>query len=291
MVAAAYALWGMLPVYWRFLIKVPATEVWGHRVVWCLVFLLVLIVFTGQWDGLKQESKAVFQSPKRTAGVVVAALMLNVNWFTYIWAVMHNHVIETSLGYYINPLVSVLLGIVFLKERLNRLQIAAFGLALLGVLNLTIHFGSFPWIAVSLAISFGLYGLLKKLVNMTAINGLVMETMIVFLPCLFYLGTLQAGGKAAFLGHSLMVTALLAGAGIVTAVPLLLFAGGTRRLPLAMVGFLQYISPTLTLLLGIFLFRERFSLTHLISFGLIWSGLAVFTLSHRLLKRGDGSLA
>jgi len=284
LVAASYILWGILPAYWKLLQRVPAQEVLSQRIIWCLAFMLVLIVLRGQWSSFLTEVGGIIRRPKRLVGIIVAALVLNLNWGVYIWAVNNNHIIDTSLGYYINPLVSVLLGMLVLKEKLSLGQYLAFFMALLGVINLTVHFGSVPWIALTLAISFGIYGLLKKMVKVGALTGLTLETMIMVVPALAYVGSLELGGGSAFSLTAPVTLALLVGAGVVTGVPLLLFSSGAKRISLTQVGFLQYISPTLGLLMGIYLYHEPFTRVHLVSFLLIWVGLLIFTLSQGVFK-------
>ncbi|MGE5454894.1 MAG: EamA family transporter RarD, partial [Methylocystaceae bacterium] len=249
------------------------------------------ILVRGQGSNFVQEIKYIITHPRKIVGIILSAIFLNMNWGIYIWAVNQNHVIDASLGYYINPLVSVLLGMLVLKERLNKWQYVAFLMALLGVLNLTLHQGSVPWIALALAITFGLYGLLKKMVGAGALTGLTLETLIMVLPALAYVATIQHAGVGAFSFASPETAALLAGAGVVTGVPLLLFSSGALRLSLSVVGFLQYISPTLSLLLGIYLYHEPFTRTHLLSFLLIWAALIVFTWaqSRGLRKQTKGS--
>ncbi|MEN6327439.1 MAG: EamA family transporter RarD [Syntrophomonas sp.] len=278
-VAISYILWGVLPIYWKLLQHVSAQQVLCHRIVWCVVFMLLLIIISNRWKSFRLELREIFVQPQKLIGIILSALILNMNWFIYIWAVIHNHVIEASLGYYINPLVSVILGVVVLRERMNIWQYLAFFLAFLAVLNLTVHFGSIPWISISLAVTFGLYGLLKKMVGAGAITGLTLETLIMLIPALIYLIYVHQTGYGSFNTGSLTTSILLIGAGIVTAVPLLLFSSGTLSLSLTIVGFLQYISPTLTLLLGIFLYHESFTAAHLMSFALIWIGLIIFTVS------------
>jgi chloramphenicol-sensitive protein RarD len=206
-----------------------------------------------------------------------------VNWLTYIWAVNHDHIIETSLGYYINPLVSVLLGVIVLKEKLSLWQTVSFVLAAIGVLNMTLHFGSFPWIALVLAMSFGFYGLCKKIIHLGAVTGIAVETMFISPFALLYLYYAHSSGVGAFALNNPGVSLVLAGAGVVTAIPLILFAGGTKRLPLSIIGFLQYTSPTIALILGVFLFHETFNRVHLVSFILIWVALTVFSLARTRL--------
>lgn len=291
-VAISYILWGVLPIYWKLLQHVSAQQVLCHRIVWCVVFMILLIIISNRWRSFRLELREIFVQPQKLIGIILSALILNMNWFIYIWAVIHNHVIEASLGYYINPLVSVILGVAVLKERMNIWQYLAFFLAFLAVLNLTVHFGSVPWISISLAVTFGLYGLLKKMVGAGAITGLTLETLIMIIPALIYLTYVHQTGYGSFSTNSLTTSILLIGAGIVTAVPLLLFSSGTLSLSLTIVGFLQYISPTLTLLLGIFLYHESFTAAHLISFALIWIGLIIFTVSQtRALTRAVKSIA
>ncbi|MEN6462885.1 MAG: EamA family transporter RarD, partial [Syntrophomonas sp.] len=229
-VAISYILWGVLPIYWKLLQRVSAQQVLCHRIVWCVVFMLLLVIISNRWKSFRLELREIFVQPQKLIGIVLAALILNMNWFIYIWAVIHNHVIEASLGYYINPLVSVILGVAVLKERMNIWQYLAFFLAFLAVLNLTVHFGSIPWISISLAVTFGLYGLLKKMVGAGAITGLTLETLIMLIPALIYLIYVHQTGYGSFSTDSLTTSILLIGAGIVTAVPLLLFSSGTLSL-------------------------------------------------------------
>lgn len=279
MVGGAYIIWGILPIYWKLLGSVPALEILAHRIVWSVCFLWLLMLFQGRIRSFLQEIRQLLGSPRILLGVFAAGVILNLNWGTYIWAVNHDHIVQTSLGYYINPLISVLLGIIFLKERLSLWQLLAFFLAAIGVLSLTIQYGAFPWVALVLALTFGFYGLFKKLTSLDSITGLTLETMltcIFALAYLIYLGTANLGS----FDLSLEVkSGLLLGAGIVTAVPLLLFGAGAQRLPLFVLGFLQYISPTMTLLLGTLLYHEPFTRGHLLSFGVIWISLILFSLS------------
>lgn len=275
----AYVLWGFLPVYWKLLQQVPPLEVLAHRIVWSLVFLLTLLMVTGRFPAFLQEVKSLIQQPRKLLGIFLAAMVLNFNWGTYIWAVSSNQIIQTSLGYYINPLISVLLGILFLKEKLSLWQLVAFILAFIGVLSLTIQYGTFPWVALSLALSFGVYGLLKKLVNTGSITGLTLETMLTSILAFTYLAYISNMGSSTFHPAFHSTNLLLMGAGVVTATPLILFAAGARRLPLFAIGFLQYISPTLSLLLGVFVYHEPFTRSHLRAFGIIWAGLLIFSLA------------
>ncbi len=275
----AYILWGLLPAYWKLVEKVPAFEILAHRILWAFVFMIALLLVTGKIKSYLTELKEIIQDRKKLISMVLASILISVNWCTYIWAVNHNHIIETSLGYYINPLVSVLLGIVVLKERLTFWQYMGIFLALLGVLNITLHFGTVPWIALSLAISFGLYGLVKKTVKLGSVTGITTETLLVCPIAFLYLGMLHTQGIGFFDFSVSSIPLLLMGAGIVTAVPLILFASGAQRLPLTIVGLLQYIAPTIALILGVSLYKESFTSVHLVSFSFIWSALLLFSLA------------
>jgi chloramphenicol-sensitive protein RarD len=282
----AYLLWGILPVYWKLLQHVSSLEILAQRVIWSVVFLLILLVISGKLQPFLSEVREINRQPRKMLGIIMAAIVLNINWFLYIWAVNQNHIIETSLGYYINPLVSVMLGIFFLKERLSLWQLFAFFLAIVGVLSLTLQYGVFPWVSLTLALSFGVYGLLKKVINIGSITGLTLETLVTSIFALAYLGYVYSTGNGAFELSLSLTTLLLIGAGAVTATPLLLFAAGTRRLPLFVIGFLQYISPTMALLLGVFVYHEPFTRGHLMSFGVIWTGLILFSLSRMPIMVG-----
>lgn len=279
---AAYVVWGVLPLFWKALQQVPAGEILAHRVTWSFLFVAVLLLASGRWT----ELKVIVAQRRKMLGVLLGAVLVSINWFIYIWAVNSNHVIEASLGYYINPLINVALGILFLKEKLNFWQSVSLTLATLGVGIITIQFGSIPWIALSLAISFGLYGLVKKLTNVDSIVALALETAFILPVALFYIYLAQSSGVGSYGTTSWNITILLTCAGVVTALPLLCFAQGTRKVSLSTMGFVQYISPCISLLLGIFVFKESFTLIHALSFGLIWLALAVYALSHTSLLDG-----
>lgn len=275
----AYLLWGILPVYWKSIICVPSDQIIAHRVIWCFLFLVLVLIFAGRFRGFLHELREIMARPKQLAGLFTASLIISINWYLYIWAVNNGRIVETSLGYYINPLVSVLLGIVFLQEKLSFWQKVALLLALVGVLNMAVSFGAVPWVSLALAVTFGMYGLFKKIVNLDAISGLTIETMIITPFALAYLIYAYQSGTLIFSFGFSPVTILTMGAGVVTAAPLLLFAAGVNRLPLYAVGFLQYFSPTISLLLGVFLYKESFTTVHLVSFSLIWAALLVFSLA------------
>lgn len=277
---AAYTMWGFLPHYWKLIQVVPAFEILAHRFVWSFVFLVGLMLASRKIPAFLEEVRGLLRQPARAAGVVVTAMLITVNWGTYIWAVNAAHVVECSLGYYINPLVCVLLGILVLKEKLSFWQTLSLVLAAAGVLVLTVNFGAFPWIALTLAFSFGLYGLIKKMVRLGSVTGITLETLLISPLMLVYLGSAHGSGVGAFGNVAPAVTGMLLGAGVVTATPLVLFARAANRLPLSAVGFLQYISPTLMLILGVFLYHEPFTRTHWLAFILIWIALTVYSCAH-----------
>ncbi|MFT4412330.1 EamA family transporter RarD [Fredinandcohnia humi] len=277
--AVAYIAWGVLPLYWKLLDHISPVEILAHRILWSLVFVIGLILVSNKVKLLLSNLKAIFSNKIKLFGIVASSVLISINWATYIWAVNSDHIIEASLGYYINPLVSVLLGILVLKERLLFWQGISFILAAIGVLILTVQYGSFPWVAFILAISFGIYGLTKKLTKLDSLIGLTMETMVVAPIALIYLAWLYRGGVDSFSVAPFDVKLLLLGAGIATALPLLWFASGANRIPLSMVGILQYIAPTISLLIGVFLYHEHFTKAHLLTFVCIWTALLIYSFS------------
>lgn len=275
--AGAYLMWGLLPLYWKLIKRVSAEEILAHRIIWSFMFMLFVLGISKRLGQLLAEWKRLLHQPKSFIFLIIASLLISINWFLYIWAVNHDHIIETSLGYYINPLISILLGMVVLKERLNFWQLFSVALAAAGVTILTVQFGSFPWVAISLAVSFGIYGLAKKTANFDAAIGLTMETLVITPLALIYLLFLQVNGSMSFGSSSLSDSLLLMGAGIATAMPLLYFAKGARLIPLSMLGFLQYISPTISLCIGVFLYHEHFTRAHMTAFFFIWTALITFS--------------
>jgi chloramphenicol-sensitive protein RarD len=273
MAIGAYGLWGLFPIYWKQLQQVPATEIIAHRIVWSLVFACGVVAFRKRFTVMLQT----IRNPRMVLIYGAAAGVLAVNWTIYVWGINAGYVVEASLGYFINPLVSVLLGVIFFRERLRLGQWAAIGLAAVGVSYLTIRHGSLPWIALVLAFSFGTYGLIKKRAPLGALEGLSLELFLLFVPALLYLMYLESRGVGTF-GHADLSSILLALGGIVTATPLLMFAGAVRRIPLSMVGLLQYIAPTLQFSIGVWIYGEEFSAVRLIGFCFIWSALVVYTL-------------
>lgn len=280
----AYLLWGILPIYWKLIANIPAQEIIAHRIFWSLVFMLVLVAVTNNKKMVYDELRQLQVSPAKLLALVAGTVLITLNWFIFIWAVNDNRVIETSLGYYISPLVSILLGVIVYKERLSRGQVIAVLLAAGGMLFMIANFGSVPWFAISLAVSFGLYGLCKKIAVLSPITSITLETLIIAPFALLYILYLSFQGTASVQGLSLPF-ALLVGSGIVTPVPLLLFANSAKHLPLTIVGFVQYLAPTISLLIGVFLYHEQFTVVHSVSFGLIWAALLVFSLSSMQFSR------
>jgi chloramphenicol-sensitive protein RarD len=268
----AYMMWGLFPLYWKQLETIPALQLIGHRISWSFILLLFVVLVTRQWLAFR---KVAFE-PKTLQIYLVAAVLISINWFTYVWAVNNGFIVEASLGYYINPLFSVLLGVIVFRERLRLIQWLPIGLAGLGVLYITIKYGSLPWIALTLAFSFGLYGLIKKTAPLSSLYGLTLETGLLFLPAVAFLVYNEYTRQGAFLHSSFQANWMMVGAGLVTTVPLLFFASAAPRVPLTTIGILQYISPTLQFLLGVLLYKEPFTHDRLIGFGLVWVGLILF---------------
>jgi chloramphenicol-sensitive protein RarD len=278
-VLAAFVSWGLLPVYWKALQSVPAHEILAHRVFWSFVFVSLLLGKQKRWA----EFRWTFRTRRNRWICLLTAAIIGSNWFIYIWAVNHDHIVDASLGYFINPLITVLLGVIFLRERLNAWQVAAFILASIGVGYLTLQYGRIPWIALSLALTFGFYGLLRKTARIESLIGLTAETGLLSAPALAFVIMLGLRGEGAAGTASLWTHAQLMGAGLVTATPLLWYTIGVRRIKLSTAGFLQYLAPSMQLLLGVLVYGEPFTRTHLISFGLIWAALLLYSLSTTVL--------
>ncbi len=270
---AAFGFWGLTPVYFKAIASVPPLEILGHRIVWSVPVTALLITLGRDWHTL---ARAV-ASPKVLVTLFVSAGLVAVNWFIFTYAVVTGRVLHASLGYFIIPLVNVVLGMVFLRERLRPLQGAAVLLAAAGTLNLTLRLGEMPWISLTLALSFGSYGLLRKTVRIEAVNGLFVETVCLCPVALLYLAGLGATGNLVFAAAPPPTALLLSLAGVVTVLPLVWFTCAARRLPLSTLGLLQYLAPTVHFLLGVFAYQEPFTTLHLVSFGLIWCGLGLFT--------------
>jgi len=275
---AAYLLYGFYPVYWKLLSQVPALQLLAHRVLWSFLLLFLGILILRQGRAFRTAALR-----RRVLGIyALAAILIAINWLTYVWAVAAGYIVETSLGYFICPLVSVLLGVIFLGERLRPLQWVTIGLAVAGVLYLTFGYGSLPWIALTLAMSFGLYGFVKKTAPLGSLYGLTLETGILFLPALGFLFYSARVGQGAFLQGDLRTDILLVAAGMVTIAPLLFFASAVQRASLSTVGLLMYINPTIQFLLGVWVYREPFNQARLIGFGIVWAALILFALDEIL---------
>lgn len=282
----AYICWGLLPLYWKALQHVSTFEILAHRIVWALLVAFGLLALRHRWGWLGHAAR----SPRTLLIFATSALLLFVNWFVYIWAVNQGNIVETSLGYFINPLVNVLLGVLILKERLRMGQGLAVAVALIGVLLLTTLYGSFPWVALTLALSFGGYGLLRKTAALGALEGFTLETLLLAPPALAYLAYRELTGVAAFGHTSLTTDALIAASGLITAAPLLLFAAGARRIPLTTLGILQYIAPTMQFLIGVAVYGEPLSPQRLAGFAIIWLALAIYTLEGAARLKAAGQM-
>ncbi len=280
LVAASYILWGFFPIYFKTLQSVSPFQIMSHRMVWCLVFMLIIMALRGELPAL------IKNITRRTALIYLCAGgILSINWLTYVWAVNSDYVLEASLGYFINPLVIVLLGVIFLKEKLRLTQWIPIGLAAAAVGYMTIQHGKLPWIALVLAFTFGIYSLIKKIAPLDALPGLTMETAMVFLPAAGFLLFEELRGEGVFIHAGGSISLLLAFAGVVSGVPLLLFSLGAQQIPLSLVGMLQYICPTIQFLLGVFLYGEAFDHTQLIGFSIIWLALLIYSLEGWAVRR------
>lgn len=276
----AYITWGLFPIYWRLLANIPALQLLGHRIIWSFLLLFGIVL-------VARQVKVFRSSLNRRVVLIysVAAVLIAINWLTYVWAVGAGFIVETSLGYFINPLLVVLLGVIFLRERLRPLQWLPIGLAAAGVLYLTFAYGSLPWVALTLAFSFGFYGLVKKTAPLGALHGLTLETGILIVPALGFLLFSEFTGTGAFMHSSALQDVMLIGAGLVTVVPLLMFASAARLIPLTLIGVLQYVNPTMQFLLGVLIYKEPFDHRRLIGFVVVWVALILFGLEGYLAQR------
>jgi len=273
MAVLAFLMWGLLAIYWKALPDVSPEEVLAHRIVWSLAFMAVLLIARKRWG----EIFRALRSARDVGRLALCSLLLGANWYTFIWAIAHDRVLECSLGYYINPLVSVALGRVFLRERLRRWQALALVLACAAVANLLVSHGQVPWAGLVLAGTFAVYGLLRKTAKMDSVPGLTAETALLAVPAGAFLLWLDHAGRLAFFHVGRQTDVLLVGAGIVTALPLLLFSYAARRIRLATVGFIQYLAPSCMFLLGAFVYDEPLDLRRLATFMLIWAALAIYS--------------
>lgn len=275
----AYILWGFLPIYWKLLETFRADVVLTHRIIWSFIFMILFIVFTKKTDLFIAECKNLFKEKKKIFYIVFASILISANWLIFIWAVQNDYVVQASLGYYINPLINILLGVIFLQEKLSNAQKLSFVLAAIGVTFLTLSYGVFPWVSLSLAFSFGFYGLFKKLVQIDSAFSLIIETFFVTPIALVYLFLVFGAGLGITQTHTSIEIGLLLFSGIATAVPLLLFGYAVLHLPLSLAGILQYIAPTMMLFIGVFLYKEPFTFAHFITFLCIWIALILFVSS------------
>ncbi|MEE8552547.1 MAG: EamA family transporter RarD [Desulfobacterales bacterium] len=279
--SAAFLIWGLSPIYWKVLRNIPAFEIIMHRVIWSFLFLIIILVFQRHLNELITALKN-----RRTFLILFpTTILLGFNWFIYIWAVTNEHILQASLGYFINPLINVLLGMVFLKERLRPLQAVSLVLAGIGVLYLTFHYGVFPWIALSLAFAFGFYGLIRKVAPVSSLVGLSVEMLFLAVPALAYIVFLDNKGTGALFRISIKIDLFLMGAAFLTALPLLLFTRGARRLNLSTLGFLQYLSPSCMFLLGVYLYNEPLLNTQILTFVLIWTALFIYSTDSAIYYR------
>jgi chloramphenicol-sensitive protein RarD len=270
---SAYILWGTFPLYWPLLKPASAYEIVAHRAVWTLVFCLIVLAFHKKL----RHTIAQLKKPKILFGLLATSILISINWIVYIWATNAGHVVEASLGYYINPLVIIAFGVLLLKEKMRVGQWIAVGIATVGVAVLTVDYGRLPWIAIALALSWGSYGVIKKVLGLGALEGLTIETMLSFIPYATFLLILQNNGTGQF-GHHLGLTLLLVSAGAITAIPLLLFNGSTTRLPYTVIGLLQYITPTIQFSIGVWVRHEAMPTARWIGFLIIWCALVALTI-------------
>ena len=265
---SSYILWGLFPLYWPLLEPANPLEIVSHRAVWTLVFCVIVLILSKQIH----STIKILSNPMKMVGLLATTVLISINWITYIWATNNGHVVEAALGYYINPLIIIAFGVLLLREKLRPLQWLAVGIAAVGVIILTIDYGRLPWIAISLALSWGTYGLVKKKLDLGALEGLAIETLISLIPYGFYLLYLGHQGTGQF-GHKPILTILLITAGAVTAIPLLLFNGSTTRLPYSTIGLLQYITPTIQFSIGVWVRHEAMPTARWIGFVVIWFAL------------------
>ncbi|WP_049326422.1 EamA family transporter RarD [Staphylococcus capitis] len=281
----AYVLWGILPIYWELIDHIGAFEILAFRIIFSMIFMiLLLVVWRKQREAFLRDVNQLFTHPVQLVAIIVAGYVITINWGTFIWAVTNGHVLQSSLGYYINPLVSIVLALIFLKERFNKFEWLAIIFALIGVLYMTIKIGEFPFVSIMLALSFGLYGLLKKIVHIDAISSIAIECIVTAPAGIIYVIYLWQQHHMTF-GFN-MSSFWLVFSGAVTAIPLILFSAGAKRIPLSLTGFIQYVGPTIMFILGIFVFKEKFDVHQLITFIFIWIGIILYSISQYMnIKR------
>lgn len=281
----AYILWGILPIYWELIQNIGAFEILAFRIIFSMIFMVFIVIISNKTRPFIKDVQQLIKQPIQLIAIIAAGYVITINWGTFIWAVTNGHVLQSSLGYYINPLVSILLALIFLKERFNKAEWLAIALAVIGVLYMTLKMGVFPGISLLLAGSFGIYGLIKKLVPLDAISSITIECIVTAPAGLIYIWYVWQQGDLTF-GYNISSFWLLL-SGAVTAVPLILFSAGARRIPLSLTGFIQYIGPTIMFVLGVFLFKEPFNIDQLITFIFIWIGIIVYSLSQYFKIKKD----
>ncbi|WP_145366318.1 EamA family transporter RarD [Staphylococcus capitis] len=281
----AYVLWGILPIYWELIDHIGAFEILAFRIIFSMIFMiLLLVVGRKQREAFLRDVNQLFTHPVQLVAIIVAGYVITINWGTFIWAVTNGHVLQSSLGYYINPIVSIVLALIFLKERFNKFEWLAIIFALIGVLYMTIKIGEFPFVSIMLALSFGVYGLLKKIVHIDAISSIAIECIVTAPAGIIYVIYLWQQHHMTF-GFN-MSSFWLVFSGAVTAIPLILFSAGAKRIPLSLTGFIQYVGPTIMFILGIFVFKEKFDVHQLITFIFIWIGIILYSISQYMnIKR------
>ncbi|AYA78403.1 EamA family transporter RarD [Bacillus sp. Y1] len=280
----SFVMWGLTPIYWKFTQYISSEEILAQRVLWSFIFMLVLLIFLKKWNIYVEFVKEIIKKPKLFWSLFLASVLISSNWGIFMWAVIEGKIVEASLGQYINPLTSMLIGVIVLKERLSGSQVLAFILAGMGVITLTIHYGVIPWISLSLALTFGFYGLAKKMIKADSTIGLALETMMITPIAIVFLAYWMFQSQIQFF-DSVSTSLLLIGSGAVTVLPLLLFTMSAKKVTLSLLGILQYISPTIVLASGVLLYNETLSQAHVIAFIFIWSALAIYTFSS-ITKRG-----
>lgn len=283
----AYTIWGVFPLFWKLLDHVSSLEILLGRVIWSFVFTTIFIVLIGKRKQLMEDLSYLWHNKRQFYSLMAASFFISINWYIYIWAVTHERVLEASMGYYINPIISVVFGMLFFKEKLSRSTIIALVVALLGVLVMTLNYGQVPWASLLLAFSFAVYGVLKKRIVLEATRGLAIETLFIVPIALLYYLYLFSNDSMQFLHVSWQTDILMMISGIFTAIPLILFAKGAQRIPMYLLGFIQYVSPTIGFFLGVFLYKEPFTQVELVAFGCIWTAIAIFSYSsiHEARKR------
>lgn len=276
---ACYIIWGILPLYWKLLSGAGAYEILAHRIIWSFVFMTVLLLFLGMGPLFRDTVKSLCTHRIKGALMIAASFLITANWCIFIWAVTHDHIVDSSFGYYINPLVNVFLGVLLFHEKLSKLKWFSIIIALIGIIGMSVELGRLPLVSVSLAFTFALYGAAKKKLHINPFVSITLETLLVLPLALWYAGSLYLSGEGHFLVGNAAMNWLFIGAGIVTATPLVLFSSGANNLPLNVLGFCQYLSPSLSLLLGIFLYHEPFNVVQITGFSVIWISLVLFTIS------------